>query len=149
MNIIMLPSYCFLFPDRDECADNLFSCHPNASCVNSVGSYVCICNPGYTGDGSDNCSSTGAIHFESSDPYQHGEGVELLLYTSRGWGSNCTMHVGGGGALVIYQQGVWLQLHMVEGVGLQLHMLPAWWRGCGSNCSCCQHVGGGGVYSPQ
>ena len=36
--------------DTNECLQNL-SCHPNATCHNSEGSYVCICDTGYDGDG--------------------------------------------------------------------------------------------------
>lgn len=36
--------------DQDECATDS-PCDPNASCTNTVGSYVCACNSGYTGDG--------------------------------------------------------------------------------------------------
>ena len=31
-------------------------CDPNATCVNNIGSYDCMCDPGYTGDGF-NCTS--------------------------------------------------------------------------------------------
>ena len=40
------------FPDIDECKGN-HSCHVNATCTNTKGSYVCTCDPGYTGNGSD------------------------------------------------------------------------------------------------
>ena len=38
------------FSDIDECARNL-SCHVNANCTNTIGSHVCTCHTGYTGDG--------------------------------------------------------------------------------------------------
>ena len=46
----------FLFyADINEC-DESNSCHENANCTNTVGSYTCSCNLGYTGDGV-NCTS--------------------------------------------------------------------------------------------
>ena len=36
--------------DIDECGKNL-SCHVNANCTNNIGSHVCTCHTGYTGDG--------------------------------------------------------------------------------------------------
>ena len=43
----------FLFcADINECEiDFLHNCHGDAQCTNSVGSYICYCNSGYTGDG--------------------------------------------------------------------------------------------------
>ena len=42
--------------DADECAlSENNSCHANATCVNTVGSYNCTCNAGYTGNGT-NCT---------------------------------------------------------------------------------------------
>ena len=37
--------------DVDECQSGLFSCHAQAQCVNTQGSYECRCLPGYAGDG--------------------------------------------------------------------------------------------------
>ena len=37
--------------DIDECSTNSHSCDANAVCNNTVGSYVCACKAGYTGDG--------------------------------------------------------------------------------------------------
>ena len=40
----------------DECAnDNSNECSKSAFCENTIGSYNCICHPGYAGDGR-NCS---------------------------------------------------------------------------------------------
>ena len=38
------------------------SCHVNATCTNTKGSYVCTCHPGYTGNGSD-CTGTWCVSF--------------------------------------------------------------------------------------
>ncbi|XP_072017956.1 uncharacterized protein [Amphiura filiformis] len=37
--------------DVDECRQGTDDCHPNAHCVNTIGSYRCECNIGYAGDG--------------------------------------------------------------------------------------------------
>ncbi|XP_032218575.2 uncharacterized protein LOC116601871 [Nematostella vectensis] len=37
--------------DVDECLSDDFPCHPNATCSNTHGSYVCVCTQGFTGDG--------------------------------------------------------------------------------------------------
>ena len=43
---------CLLFLlDTDECLTSN-SCHSNADCKNSEGSYTCICMAGYSGNGS-------------------------------------------------------------------------------------------------
>ena len=39
------------FTDISECERGLDDCDPNATCTNTIGSYVCICNTGFTGDG--------------------------------------------------------------------------------------------------
>ena len=42
-----------LLSDIDECEGglNLTNCDVNAHCINKDGSYDCICNSGYEGDG--------------------------------------------------------------------------------------------------
>ena len=47
---------CTYNTDIDECENGEDNCHENANCTNTVGSYTCSCNPGYTGDGV-NCTS--------------------------------------------------------------------------------------------
>ena len=37
--------------DVDECDLDADDCHANATCNNTIGSYTCECNIGYTGDG--------------------------------------------------------------------------------------------------
>ena len=39
----------FQILDIDECSS--YPCHANATCNNTVGSYMCSCNLGYSGDG--------------------------------------------------------------------------------------------------
>ncbi|PFX25811.1 Nidogen-1 [Stylophora pistillata] len=45
---------CF---DVDECQPFLNSCHRNGECVNTEGSYLCRCRPGFQGDGRYSCVS--------------------------------------------------------------------------------------------
>lgn len=40
------PGFYFYLPDVDECA-NSRSCPEHSTCHNSLGSYSCVCNPGY------------------------------------------------------------------------------------------------------
>ena len=44
---------CFLFAlkDIDECAMNTHTCDTMATCMNTMGSYECMCDMGYEGDG--------------------------------------------------------------------------------------------------
>jgi len=35
----------------DECLANIDNCDVNANCINVPGSFDCVCNSGYTGDG--------------------------------------------------------------------------------------------------
>ena len=54
-----------LYVDINECgSDDLNNCHENAQCTNTEGSFICSCNPGYTGDGV-NCTSKLLIHFNT------------------------------------------------------------------------------------
>ena len=55
------------FTDIDECNAANNSCHENAWCNNSQGSFTCSCMPGYKGDGY-NC--TGKILLVFSNPFK-------------------------------------------------------------------------------
>ena len=48
MSICLCPNS---FADFDECASGLTDCDPNAFCDNTVGSFNCTCQTGYTGNG--------------------------------------------------------------------------------------------------
>ncbi|MGB0592576.1 MAG: calcium-binding EGF-like domain-containing protein [Myxococcota bacterium] len=39
--------------DLDECARGRTTCHADATCTNTPGSYDCVCRPGFIGDGED------------------------------------------------------------------------------------------------
>ena len=45
--------------DVDECSAGTDNCGTNAACTNTVGSFTCACNSGYSGDGQ---TCTGKIH---------------------------------------------------------------------------------------
>ena len=45
--------------DIDECVADAANCDTNAACTNTVGSFSCACNPGFTGDG---VTCAGKIH---------------------------------------------------------------------------------------
>ena len=54
----------FFYTDVDECVDDMENnCHPNATCMNLIGSFQCNCSEGFTGDGV-NC--TGKLCFVES-----------------------------------------------------------------------------------
>ena len=45
---------CFV-SDIENCEEGLDDCHDNATCINTPGSYYCICDNGFSGDGT-NCT---------------------------------------------------------------------------------------------
>ena len=47
--VIIIKNIC-VFSDIDECKGN-HSCHVNATCTNTNGSYLCECHPGFNGNG--------------------------------------------------------------------------------------------------
>lgn len=55
VNVIAIIHHVYLSysTDIDECLLGRAACHQNAECVNVPGSFMCVCNSGYTGDGVD------------------------------------------------------------------------------------------------
>ena len=49
--------YEFVYSDIDECTDGTNDCDANAACTNQDGSFTCVCNTGYTGNGN-TCAGT-------------------------------------------------------------------------------------------
>lgn len=47
-------SYFFFVTDVEECLSGTHPCRGIAKCINTVGSYQCICPPGYEED-ANNC----------------------------------------------------------------------------------------------
>ena len=44
--------------DVDECVTNIHNCDDNAMCINTEGSFHCMCHMGYSGVGTEgNCTS--------------------------------------------------------------------------------------------
>ena len=46
----------YIHTDIDECTLGLDNCDDNAVCTDTMGSFICTCDAGYTGDGV-NCTS--------------------------------------------------------------------------------------------
>ena len=40
----------------NECDEGIDDCHENADCYDTVGNFTCMCSPGYSGDGVENCT---------------------------------------------------------------------------------------------
>ena len=51
-----MSSLLLLCIDIDECELGFDDCNENATCTDTVGSFSCTCNPGYSGNGL-NCTS--------------------------------------------------------------------------------------------
>lgn len=66
-HLLQVCMYCITISDIDECMRSTDMCHENATCHNINGSYLCSCNPGWSGNGF-NCSSK-SRHKQIMDAY--------------------------------------------------------------------------------
>ena len=68
--IIIIRRNFLLIPDVNECAllDN--ACDRDAECANTLGSYQCNCNAGYTGDGYTCSGESHHVYIENDSPTQ-------------------------------------------------------------------------------
>ena len=48
---VSLYYYSIFVIDVDECNERVAECHPNATCINTPGTFMCLCDHGYEGDG--------------------------------------------------------------------------------------------------
>ena len=61
LHIVLVHTSCFiLILDIDECKENSDDCHGNATCKNTIGSFSCSCNEGFTGSGQ-NCTGNNKV----------------------------------------------------------------------------------------
>lgn len=60
-----IPYAGIMLSDVDECSAEAHDCHDNATCSNNDGSFVCKCDEGFTGDGT-NCTGIGCPSIEGN-----------------------------------------------------------------------------------
>ena len=58
-SLVNVGSHCF-FEDTDECSSGSHDCSADAYCNNTVGSFICSCKAGFSGDGK-KCKTKKAI----------------------------------------------------------------------------------------
>ena len=56
--------------DINECAFELDDCHPNATCIDTFGSYECACNSGFIGNGI-SCDGKNKTSIKGSTVFMH------------------------------------------------------------------------------
>ena len=49
--LLVVNIYSIFFLDINECGNGNHDCDMNANCTNTNGSFVCVCNSGWSGDG--------------------------------------------------------------------------------------------------
>ena len=64
LEFLTLNLFFFIISDIDECSKGNDTCHTEATCNNTLGSYTCTCRGGYEGDGK-NCQKIGKVIIES------------------------------------------------------------------------------------
>ena len=96
-----------MFTDVDECTDAPDTCDVNAVCSNTDGSYTCLCNAGYSGNGT-TCTGKYTYFKVLSLIMKMSAPIILILLTSM-------QHRG--------------QLYLsVQGTRVQLAFFEVWWE---------------------
>ena len=50
--------------DKEDCLEEATTCPDNAECVNTGGSYECVCKFGYRSDGPSSCIGMYELHLQ-------------------------------------------------------------------------------------
>ncbi len=67
--------------DVDECTEGTDNCNANAACTNTVGSFTCACNEGFSGDGVDCEGETVVVRYEMHCCQIHGQSrLDIYLF---------------------------------------------------------------------
>ena len=86
-------TYLVGYLDLDECRQNTDDCAdaPSGACINTIGSYNCTCNPGYTGDGK-TCIGKLFSGYPSlqRDPVHFGQYNDVLVHVKKRVIFTCT-----------------------------------------------------------
>ena len=49
--LLNIKYHVFDISDVNECNTTNGGCHSNANCINSAGTHICVCKPGFDGNG--------------------------------------------------------------------------------------------------
>ena len=79
-----ITSHVYLSTDIDECVTGMDSCSESADCMDTEGSYGCMCNAGYSGDGF-SCESEPYL-----DSFKKNLFVNILRNDSKSAAIQCT-----------------------------------------------------------
>ncbi|XP_015747961.1 PREDICTED: uncharacterized protein LOC107327731 [Acropora digitifera] len=121
--ILYLIKTLFIFAaDLNECTALASACHVNAQCHNTIGSYRCTCNPGFTGNGK-TCTAVRAS--SCNEIFQNQRKTKSQVYTlmlgSRNISVYCLMGEFGCGS------GGWTLVMKTDGTKNTFHYSSPFW----------------------
>lgn len=71
-----------LFTDIDECAEGRHYCRENTMCVNTPGSFMCVCRTGYIRIDDYSCTGKGCVLLEGNDSMVVFRSTDVVLLKS-------------------------------------------------------------------